>query len=194
MIEFEVRRKLFHLLLGLLLVYLIYIDLIGVKSLLLLVCIGLALSMLSLKYNVPIISWFLDTFERDEYRKQFPGKGVFFFILGSLLVLVLFEKNIALASILVLSIGDSSSHLVGKYFGKVKHPLSDKKFIEGHIIGAILGGLFAILFLPWHIALISSFIAMFVEGIDFIIRGNIFDDNLIVPMVFAFTSYLLLLI
>ncbi len=113
-------------------------------------------------------------------------------MLGAFVVVSTFDKSIAMASIMILALGDSLSHLVGKRVGKVKHPFSDTKFIEGHIVGAIIGALGAMLFVPPLTALVAASIAMFVEGID--VGGGaswILDDNLVVPLTAGVVMFLL---
>ena len=48
------------------------------------------------------------------------------YFIGAIISLFLFEKQIALASIMILALGDSFCHL-GK-FGNLKHPFNDLKF------------------------------------------------------------------
>ncbi len=95
----------------------------------------------------------------------------------------MFPKDIAMASIMVLALGDSISHLYGLHYGKTKHPLSKTKFMEGTIAGTIFGFIGAFVFLPWWEAFLASFAAMIVEAIEIKIGTNQVDDNLIVPFV-----------
>lgn len=205
----EVKRQLFHLGLGLFFVFLLYygtIELLGslppfrlfiffpsvtrVLFVILLLCIPLI--PLSRKYKVPGIESLLDHFEREKDRELFPGKGAFFFAFGAFIVSLFFEKSIILASLIILSLGDSISHLIGRY-GKVNHPLSDSKRIEGHIVGILLGGLGACLFVPFLPAFFTAFIAMITEGINFGKKIDWFlDDNLMVTLVSGITLYFIL--
>jgi len=153
--------------------------------------IGAVLVLLSRKYKIPGIYWFLGRFERPEVMKVFPGKGSFFFILGTFVVVSTFDKSIAMASIMILALGDSLSHLVGKYVGRVRHPFSNAKFIEGHIAGAIIGALGAMLFVPPLTALVAASIAMFVEGIDIGFGASwVLDDNIVVPVTAGIVMFL----
>ena len=88
-----------------------------------------------------------------------------------------------MASIMVLALGDSISHLYGLHYGKTKHPFSKTKFLEGTIAGIIFGFIGAFVFLPWWEALLASLAAMIVEAIEIKIGTQQVDDNLIVPFV-----------
>ncbi len=186
------RRQLFHVTVGIAIVALVYLDVLNEWGLLAILAAGSVLILLSRKYRVPIIYWFLERFERPEFMEIFPGKGSFFFVLGAFVVVLIFGKSIAMASIMVCALGDSLSHLVGKSVGRVKHPFSNTKFIEGHIVGAIIGALGAMLFVSPLTALVAASIAMFVEGIDIKFRMSwILDDNLIVPLTAGIVMFLI---
>lgn len=138
---------------------------------------------LAKRYSIPGINFFLTHFERKEDIERFPGKGAFFFTLGIFTTSLFFNESILLASTLILSLGDSLSHLVGRY-GNFSHPFNKRKRVEGHIVGGILGGMGALLFVPPFKAFFASFVAIFCEGIYFEERINwILDDNLIIPVI-----------
>ena len=105
-----------------------------------------------------------------------------FFLLGSFLAVLLFPKDIALASIMVLAFGDAISHLFGVHFGKIMHPLSDKKFLEGAIAGFFAATVGALLFIPVHEALLAAFAAMLVEALEVRFRRIQIDDNFLIPL------------
>ena len=96
---------------------------------------GVFLSILSKNYNIPILDWLLLKFERKD--EKIPGKGAICFFLGIFFLLIIFgNSDITLASIMVLTFGDSFSSLVGKslqrakHIKKTKHLLSNEKLIE----------------------------------------------------------------
>lgn len=153
---------------------------------------GAVIILLVKKWKIPGIDWIIRNFERDEAIKSFPGRGTFSFALGIFILALFFETEVVSASILILSIGDSSSHLIGGKFGKIKHPLSRSKKIEGNIAGAILGGLAASIFIAPKIAFIAGFVSMFVEGMELKEEKNqLLEDNLIVPIVAGTVIFLL---
>lgn len=178
---FELKRQIFHILLGMAFVVLLMYGFISKEIIFAAIIAGIALSYLSKKTKVPIIYNLLETFERKDKIKDFPGKGIIFYFIGVFIALLLFPKDIAMASIMVLALGDSISHLFGLHFGKTKHPLSKTKLLEGTIAGFIAGFTGALFFLPWHEAFFASLIAMAVEAIEIKIGAQQVDDNLIVP-------------
>ena len=181
----EIKRKFLHLILGIILVTLLMFGFIGVLHVFILTIIVIIILLVNKRYKVPGMDWFLKNFERDENLKIFPGKGFIFYLIGSLLVLLLFPKEIALPAILVLAFADSIGHLFGLRFGRIRHPFVSTKFLEGWIVGLASGFIGALIFVPWHEALAASFFAMLVEGIEVKIGAEEVDDNLIIPLVAA---------
>ena len=181
----EIKRKFLHLILGIILVTLLMFGFIGVLHVFILTIIVIIILLVNKRYKVPGMDWFLKNFERDENLKIFPGKGFIFYLIGSLLVLLLFPKEIALPAILVLAFADSIGHLFGLRFGRIRHPFVSTKFLEGWIVGLASGFIGALIFVPWHEALAASFFAMLVEGIEVKIGADEVDDNLIIPLVAA---------
>ena len=192
--KFEWNRQLFHIFLGIGIVLLLMYGFIGITvviygfkipyaDVLLIIIIGLLISLLSKRINIPIICNLLQKFERKNDLAKFPGKGFIFYFIGAYIALLLFEKEIAMASIMVLALGDSISHLYGLHFGKIKHPLSKVKFLEGTIAGFIAGFIGAFVFLPWWESVLASSAAMIVEAFEIKIGTQQVDDNLIIPFV-----------
>jgi len=192
--DFEFNRQMFHIFLGLALVLLLKYGFMGDKFILILVIIGIILSYLSKKYDIPVIRDLLQKFERKEDLEKFPGKGIIFYLIGAYVSLVLFPKEIAMASIMILAFGDSVSHMFGLHYGKRKHPLSKTKFLEGTIAGFIAGFLGALIFLPFLEAFLASLAAMIVEGVEMKIRAEQVDDNLIIPLVAGTVAWLIRLL
>lgn len=189
--KLEIRRNLFHLVFGIVLVVLIFYNVLGLEHLFFLLILGMTLSLVSLHWSVPVISWFLKKFER---KGTFPGKGALMLVLGYILVLGLFQKETALAAMTILAVGDSISPLVGMHFGKTKHPLNNIKLLEGTIAGIVAGGLGASLFVPWWQALVSAFVALCVEALEIKFHKLMIDDNIIVPLIAGLTIIILQMI
>jgi dolichol kinase len=179
----EFRRGIFHLLSGVIIILLIKFDFLTKWLLLLLCVIALGISLASKKRRIPIIYWFLERFDRERDIQKFPGKGAFFFLVGVTLVVFLFQKDIALASIAVLAIADPFSRFIGIHFGKIRHPFNDAKFTEGAIAGIITGFLAAILFVKPSEAFFAAFFAMVAEGIELKLGMQHVDDNIVIPLV-----------
>ena len=195
--KLEVRRQIFHSFFGIILALLIYFESIDFLILLIAAIAGLILSMISRKYNIPVITWFLNQFDREKDRKIMPGRGALYYVIGALIVYGLFitqpdGKNIVAASIIILALGDSAPHFFA-HIGKIKHPFNDLKYVEASLAGVIFAFLGAVWFVGPLEASLASLIAMFVEGIDLKIGLDV-DDNLIIPVVAAIVIWILRMI
>lgn len=180
--KLEFKRQLFHIFLGVSIVLLVYFNIIGYKFLFCLFIAGVLLSLVCMRCKVPGVHTILEALDRKNDMKTMPGKGAVFYALGSAFAVLLFEKNTAMASIMILALGDSVSRLAGPY-GYLKHPYNSEKFVEGIILGAVAAFFGAAAFVPWREAAAASGIAMFVEGIDLRIGGFKIDDNLTIPLI-----------
>jgi len=180
--ELEFRRQMLHLVSGVVVVILLYFNIINIYIIFLMLLLGLILSIVSKKIKIPFIYWMLKKFERPHQIKSFPGKGPLFMMLGIFLALFFFKKDVALASIMILSVGDSLSHIVGRYFGRTKHPLSDVKLLEGSIVGTISAFLGALIFVNALEAFFASLAAMTFEAFEIKAKKHFANDNLILPL------------
>jgi dolichol kinase len=194
---FEVRRKMFHIVLGFTIIALYYFNILNPTNLSILILIGIPVCFLSKHYKIPVLQWFLNTFEREEYMKKLPGRSVIFFLTGSLIAMILFQKDIVIASLLILTIGDGISPIIGMSYGRIRHPFSNIKFIEGTLTGATVSIVVIMLFNLWGYidisfweAFLASFAAMFVEGIEIELHRDMQDDNLIIPLVAGMVIWL----
>ncbi len=190
----ELKRQLMHILVGIVTVTLLYFDILSPWALFLMIIIGFLLSFL-VKRNVkvPLIDWFLRHFERPDQMNNFPGKGTLFFFIGSLLVLKLFDKDIALASIMVLTFGDSVSHLFGAKFGRLQNFFNgqSRKLFEGTLMGTLAGFFASWLFVSFPLAFVGSFAAMIAEVIKIDFNERTLDDNIVVPLVAGTVMFLM---
>lgn len=185
---FEINRKMFHVFLGVVFVFLIYYGVLAFWMALALLIIGICFSLLSIKYSIPIINLFLVKYDRPEHSRT-PAKGVIS-IFSALSVLLLFmesgilSKNIVLASLIIWTFGDSLSAVVGKSYGRNKHPLN-QRFIEGTIAGVIGGTIGALFFVPIYAAFPAAVITMTIESLELRFLKHPIDDNLLVPLIAA---------
>jgi phytol kinase len=179
----EVRRQVAHFVTGIVIVLLLKLNIINIYILGIILGIGGILSLISLRVKVPILYKVLEIFERPEEIKKFPGKGSFFLVLGAALSLLFFEKQIALAAIAIMAVGDSLTTLIGIYFGKIKNPLNPKKHLEGTILAILLGTLAAFNFVPFQKAIFASTVAMIFEALTVKRIDRIIDDNVLIPII-----------
>lgn len=179
----EIRRQLLHIFIGTITLFLIIIGVLTSLHLFIIILISSLLSIISKKKEVPVVAWFLKNFEREKARTQFPGKGFIAFFIGILLSIKLFEPSIAYASIMVLILGDTVSHLIGTHIGRIKNPLNGHKSLEGNIAGGFAGFIGASFFIDPYLAFAGSMSAMIIEAVQIRMNDEIVDDNVIVPLV-----------
>lgn len=180
----EIRRQIAHALFGVILVYLLSIHVISALTLLCLLLFGLCLVLIIKKWgNIPILFPILSFFERDHHITTFPGRGMFYFVLGSFISVLLFPLHIAEAAILILAFGDSITNVAGKYLGKIPLRYNRKKCIEGPLIASIFAACAASIFVPWPQALLATSIAMFVETLPLYFGPYEIDDNFSIPVI-----------
>ena len=189
----ELWRQVLHIIIGLVTIILLYFDLLSSLSIFLLIIVGIVSSFLSKRIWLPFFSFFLKHLEREKQKKVFPGKGLIFFFIGVLLVIKLFDKDIALASIMILTLGDSISHIIGGKFGTLRNLFNweSKKLFEGTLAGAIAGFLGALLFVPVSLAFVGSFVAMIAEVMKIDFNDTELDDNLVVPLIAGTVMFLM---
>ncbi|MFH1332036.1 MAG: phosphatase PAP2 family protein, partial [archaeon] len=188
--DLEFRRQVFHLCLGIVILALLFFGVIDVAVLIVVFLVGLVFALLSLKFRIPFVDWFLERFERKD---TFPGKGALFFFLGSILSLLIFPWYVALASIAILTFGDSIAPLVGVYFGRNKSKLNGRKFVEGFVVGFFVAFAAASFFVPLVAALIGSFFGMLFEFLEIKFKGYPVDDNLFVPLISGAVIYFVMM-
>jgi len=180
--ELEIRRQVAHLIGGIIYVALIYLDVLTASVAGILLLIYILISIISRKMKIPLFSPIFELFEREEDLKKFPGKGTILFMASIFICLLLFPKDIAMASIVILAIGDSIGPLVGQY-GNIKSPFNKKKYIEGGIAGGIAATIGAMIFVSPLEAAFAATIAMIAEGVDWKLGKDKLDDNIIMPLV-----------
>lgn len=184
----EFRRQILHILYGFSLLFLYHYNYLDDRILLGMIIGGALTSLMVKRERLHSIRRFLSFFERDHHLERFPGRGVLFFTIGTYLTLILFDRNIAYAGILILSVGDAVSNIVGRNWGRIKTRLNPHKNIEGNIAGIVASLPFAYYFFPDIFAVIAaSTVGMFLEIPAIRIFNFEIDDNLLIPIGAAFT-------
>jgi len=185
----EITRKVLHIIFGILILVLALLFEKGVfvRLLFILLLLCILLTLLHLKYNIKPIAWI-----SKEEEKIFPLKGLLFFIAGAGLTILIFDKNIALAAITILTFGDSISSFANKFGSKYGiNPFKNFKSLFGTLCGIIIGFLFALTFIDPLSALVGSFFGMITEAVAIKLGESDADDNIIVPLAAATAMYLL---
>jgi dolichol kinase len=186
----ELKRKAVHILSGIIIVALIYYNLINAEIVGAAIIFSVVASLAYKKYNLHRIDPALRHFERTENIRKFPGKGAIYYLVGVFIAMLLFEKDVAMASILIMAMGDSFAALVG-FFGKIKCPYNKNKSVEGIIAGATVAFIAALVFINPLEAGIASVIAMIVESLDIKVLDIKVDDNITMPLVAGSTIWII---
>jgi dolichol kinase len=176
-LPFEVRRKLFHMFMGVMMALLLSLDrTLGITAILVLFFWGVPNFIYAKKRRIPItLKRIMEILEREDKR----GEGSLIYVLGCLLTALFFPNQYAIPGILVLAISDALATLVGTCFGKRKG-----KTLEGSLAFFISATIIIAFFGTLARAVIAAF---FVALIEFIVR----EDNFFVPISTAFLLYIL---
>ena len=133
-----------------------------------------------LRVRSAVIKKIFNNFLKSMLRiHEMDGKytGATWVFISSTLTIAIFPKEIAIISLVYMSLGDTMAGLVGRKFGKIKFY---NKTIEGTVAGLIvclLSGYLVNLTLPLVVVFSGAFAAMFIELLPMPI-----DDNLSVPL------------
>ena len=109
---------------------------------------------------------------------EIKGKftGATWVMIASLLTISLFPKNIAILSLIFMSLGDTFAALVGRKFGKVAFFNKTFEGFLGGLLPCIIIG-FYFNSLPLYVSIVGAFSAMIIEVVPIPI-----DDNLSIPV------------
>lgn len=140
------------------------------------------------KYHIGrVLTWVLRPILRRHERRGFTGSS---YILSAMaLSIIFFEKNIAVAVISFIIVGDVAAAIVGRVFGKLK--TINQKSLEGS--SAFLFSCLLIIWIvpgfPFEIGVIGAVVATVVETLPLPI-----DDNFTVPLISGAVMEILYLI
>lgn len=184
----ELTRKSIHLL-GLV-VPILYLftsrdlAIIGVGGL-----VALALGAELLKVLVPSVrATFLRIFSpilRSQEQKGGPT-GATYFLIGSFLCVLFFDKTLAIVCLCFLTLGDLCAALIGKQWGRIK--LFSRKSLEGSLACFVVCIAVALLMrLHPAVAITGALVATVVELLPIGV-----DDNITMPLISGFAMHLLI--
>ena len=121
---------------------------------------------------------FVDRNTKEEEKRK--PQGSFFFILGCFITIIFFEKEIAVASLFVLSIADPFSSLVGAKFGRLR-------FLGKSLEGALTFFVCAYILLRlFSFDVTTAAICAVAASLAEYFSTRYLDDNLSIPIVSAF--------
>lgn len=183
----ELIRKGIHISLGIITATLISYKVIKPFYLFLILVVIVIFSFIQQKRPISFLSRILKKCDRPNH---FPAKGMITYFIGMILSLQLFPLPFALASIMVLALGDGTAALA-RPWSRTKSKLSSKHLIEETVTGILFGALGAMFFVSLPQAIIASSCAMICEAIEVRFNNELLDDNILTPLA-AGTSLLLL--
>jgi len=192
-LEYEITRAFLHMTLGILLLTFLSMRIInGFHIFILLILSGL-ISLIYKKYKLPVISFFFENYERPKVLKRFPGKGLVTLLIGILLAYKLYPFDIAMTTIVVVSLLDPISRSFGMMFGKTINILDPKKkkYIEGHIMGGVASFLVSMIYVNPIESLIAALVGIISESVIVQLNGESIDDNIVVPLAVGVSILLL---
>jgi dolichol kinase len=183
----EFRRKVIHL--GCSILPLLYYFYLSREQIILLsgmMCIGF-LSAEFLRFRFPRVqalfsSIFQTLLRESEKTKNLTGATYLF--LSATVTFVLFEKNIAVPSVLVLTVADSLAAVAGKMINSIRF---FSKTLAGSLAFFITGLLVLWLFVPAPLSLLLLVIGPLTILEAAVVKIN---DNLLIPLSTGFILYL----
>jgi dolichol kinase len=125
----------------------------------------------------PFNAKWLETFVLKRERPGvFPLSGAVFFFLGAFCAFLLYQPSYAAAATAVLAIGDSTSTVAGKLWGRHKLPLEGGKSWEGSAAFFLFSATVLLFFVQPQKAVLVAFLTALVEMLPRL------DDNFTVPI------------
>ena len=121
--------------------------------------------------------------EKEEKKKEI-GAYVFF-VIGAFVSVLIFEKEIAIAAILMLALGDASSALAGAVVFTDKPGLYEKRIKPPEVmlvmfITSVLIGWLVLNSMP--VAVFGALGATIADGVPLKVHAVSIDDNLTIPL------------
>lgn len=121
---------------------------------------------------------------QSEKEKKRIGAYVFF-VIGAFISILIFEKSIAIASILMLAIGDSASALAGAVKSEDNSGMYEKRIKPPEVMLVMFAVSFIIGYFVLHslpVAAFGAIGAVIADGVPLKVYGVIIDDNLTIPL------------
>ncbi|OYT26428.1 MAG: hypothetical protein B6U97_03870 [Candidatus Altiarchaeales archaeon ex4484_96] len=189
---FEIKRQLVHLLVGFAIALGVYhLEPVAGKYVVvpLLAAVSFMLVLPRIGAELKLHNHLLFHFERPKDIESFPYRGAIFYALGVSPAILLLDVNTACAIIAILSIGDSTSTIVGKSVGQIR---IGHKSLEGSLAFIFFSFIGAWFFLPQQpvYALLLSFLGAVIELSNIYHDHLLMDDNLLVPIALTLAALL----
>ena len=152
-----------------------------------LLTLGILIALIHHRHKIPYLDDLIDKFERTD-ESRIVGEAAIKFTFGILISALVFfvlglDNRVILGAIVTLALGDSTSTIIGKMFGKTK--IFRNKSLEGTIAGIVVSAVAMMAFLPALVAIPAAVAGMLAELIPL-------NDNYTIPLVTGVTIALLL--
>ncbi|MEA1925463.1 MAG: hypothetical protein U9M95_06300 [Candidatus Altiarchaeota archaeon] len=189
---FEVKRQLVHLIVGVCIAFGVYVlePLVGKLIILpLMLSVTVMLALPKAGEELRVHNHLLVHFERPRDIQNLPYRGAIFYCLGITPAILLLDVNTACAVIAILSIGDSTSTMVGKKYGR--HRIGHKS-LEGSVAFIFFSFFGALVFLPDDPvkAAVFALLGGLTELSNIQHDHLLLDDNLLVPLFLTLAALL----
>jgi dolichol kinase len=150
-------------------------------TLLLLFLLLLMTSLASFAYRrqvrLPVLYSLVEELERSDVKRSFPAKGAVYYVFGMILSLLVFATPVALACIVVTSVGDAASTIVGKRFGVHRLPYHSHKSFEGSAACFVFASVVAVTQIGFVAGVVAGFVGAVTESLPLPL-----NDNLSIPL------------
>jgi dolichol kinase len=179
----ELQRKAVHVT-SLLIVAGYYIlpkvVLLLIMTLFLILFLELEFVRIDLKLKLPLF--------HNLYRKKEEDRlsGNVFFLIGAIIAISVFSKEIAIAAILMTTFGDAAAALFGKRFGRTWIPKLKNRAVEGCMAEFVVDLIGFVFLDSWPVILVMAGTATIVETVV-----DKMDDNLIIPVFAGFNAQII---
>ena len=112
--------------------------------------------------------------------------GATYYLIGSFLCILLFDKTLAIVCLCFLTLGDLCAALIGKQWGRIK--LFSRKSLEGSLACfAVCTGIALLIGLHPIVAIVGALAATLIE-----LLPTGVDDNVTIPLISGLAMHLLL--
>ncbi len=183
----NIRRKIFHLIYGLSLAFLIHYKVITPFQLGLMTLAFGGFVLISRYQRKNKLSKIITYFERNP-KSKYLGLGPLFFLISSFATTLFFKNNIAVAAIINLAIGDSVNALIGQFwyqpslFQKLKNkPMPKEKRIGPAIAAGVATMIITLYYVNPLQAVIGTLVTFILEFSTPKLGKRELDDNLLIP-------------
>lgn len=191
--DFEKRRKTFHLSAIILPLLYVFVSRTTITFLLFIITALTLYLDISRHNNIKISEFITKLFSKiirsSESNGSFALSGVSFMMLGFFLTALLFPKNLAICSWLVLIISDCLAALVGLKIGKT---LDNGKSLAG-TTAFLASAIFISILTYFYLGFNTSFVIIIISSIattaaEFYSKDLKINDNVLVPLTYCFST------